>query len=190
MNSPAILLAPLALLLSAPLLDQPAAVPRAGQEAAESPQGALPPMGFQRPVAEPLRVLENARHRPDPEQVRIEQRVIIRILPGPPSVREEQLADLPRRPLPQRYQEEELKGCVPVNAIVATQPASEDRLLLFMRDRRILSAALERACNAHDFYSGFYIDQPQICGGRAKIQSRTGSRCKVEHLNRLVAVSD
>ena len=74
------------------------------------------------------------------------------------------------------------------------EPAPEqNRILLFMRDRRVLSAALERACSARDYYSGFYVERNedgQLCARRDTLQSRAGASCKVAQLNRLVAVRD
>ena len=62
-----------------------------------------------------------------------------------------------------------------------------------MRARRILSVALERACDARAYYSGFYVERSedgQLCARRDLLQSRAGASCKVAQLNRLVAVND
>jgi hypothetical protein len=127
-------------------------------------------------------------------QVRIEERVIIRIAPSNPARSERALSSIPGRSAGQTaFQEEKLDGCIPVAAIAAVQPAEQNRLLLFMRDRQVLSAALERACNSDDFYSGFYIErQPdgQLCSNRDQLQSRAGASCRVAQINRLVAVRD
>jgi hypothetical protein len=144
-----------------------------------------------------LPALVGERHGAAPEdavaqQVRIEERVIIRIAPSNPAVSERMLSSIPRRPSGRStFQEEELDGCIPVTAIAAVQPAEQNRLLLFMRDRRILTAELERACNAEDFYSGFYIERQkdgQLCSNRDRLQSRSGASCRVAQINRLVAV--
>lgn len=122
--------------------------------------------------------------------VRIERRVIIRITPTAPSTRQQMLAQLPRREMPTRFEEEKIKGCIPIKDIAGTQPAHPNRLLLFMHDRRVLSVALERSCSARDFYSGFYVERNKdgmICSGRDRLQSRTGSSCGVAKLSRLVA---
>lgn len=127
-------------------------------------------------------------------QVRIEERVIIRIGPISPATSQRALAPLPQRPSGETvFRERKLDGCVPVSAIAAVQPAERNRLLLFMRDREILSAALERSCNAADFYSGFYVERQadgQLCSGRDRLQSRSGANCRVSQFNRLVAVRD
>ena len=61
-----------------------------------------------------------------------------------------------------------------------------------MRDRRVLSAALERSCSPQDFYSGFYIERQdgQLCAKRDHLQSRAGASCQISRLNRLVASRD
>ncbi len=92
-----------------------------------------------------------------------------------------------------QFQEQKLDGCIAIDAIAGVEPAQQNRLLLFMRDRRVLTAALERACNPEDYYSGFYVERNedgQICAKRDKLQSRAGASCRVAQLNRLVAVRD
>ncbi len=126
-------------------------------------------------------------------QVRIEQRVVIRITPQRQGNRNSLLAQLPQRPLNTRYEEREMERCIPVNRISGVQTGNGNRLLLFMRDQRILSINLERACRARDFYSGFYIERNedgQLCVDRDELQSRSGARCEVERMSELVAVDD
>lgn len=187
----ALLLAPLALLL-------PATVGlRAAPEAEivrDGPQS-RPPLiaGAGSALARPLRALTPDRLDEPSFQVRIEQRVIIRISPGTPNAREQMMATLPRRASREGYLEERLRGCVPISTIVGVQPGPNNRLLLFMSDRRVLTAGLDRSCNAQDFYSGFYIERNEdgrLCSGRDHLQSRAGASCAVESLNRLVAVRD
>ncbi len=121
--------------------------------------------------------------------------VIIRITPSSRAAREQMMADLRRQGASQTsYAEEKLNGCIAIAGIAGVQPAPEqNRLLLFMRDRRVLSVALERACNPRDYYSGFYVersDDGQLCARRDLLQSRAGASCKVAQLSRLVAVRD
>lgn len=132
-------------------------------------------------------------------QVRIEQRVIIRIMPGrvgrplPPNARDPRrglFAEFEERGGP-RLVERRMSQCVPVGGIEAVQPDGPSRLLLFMRDQRIVSAALEKGCNARDYYSGFLIDRTsdgQICASRDKLQSRTGASCTMNKLRQLVEI--
>ena len=189
MNSFAAFLTPLALLLpAAPALlphgaapeDEPAWAATEQDKAAGS---------FALAPATPLRLLEEARRPRVAGQVRLEQRVIIRIAPSSPQRMERSLSELNRSS--DRFEEVRLGECIPINMIAAVAP-QENRLLLFMRDRRILSASLERACNPEDFYSGFYIERQdgQLCERRDRLQSRAGASCRVTRLNRLVPARD
>lgn len=191
MNSVAAFLAPLALLLPALAADQPRIAARAG-EAAHSASGKQgPATGFDAAGAEPFRALQEARRPPIVGQVRIEQRVIIRIAPSSPAARERMLAELPRGA--SGFEERRMGGCVAIDDIVGVQPAQENRLLLFMRDRRVLTASLERSCNSQDYYSGFYLERNadgRLCPRRDALQSRAGASCRVAQFNRLVAVRD
>jgi hypothetical protein len=193
MNSLVALLSPLALLLPAIAADRQAGPgDLAAHEAAERGDASK---GFNSLPAGPFEVLQQARRPQELGQVRIEQRVIIRISPSSPAAREQMMADLRRQgSSPTSYQEEKLDGCIAISGIAGVQPApQQNRLLLFMRDRRILSAALERACNARDYYSGFYVERSedgQLCARRDLLQSRAGASCKVAQLSRLVAVRD
>ena len=192
MNSLLALLSPLALLLPAAAGQLPGAAP-AQEIAREAPVAEAAPMGFDGSASPAFKVLEQARDVPIERQVRIDQRVIIRISPSPPGAFEQLMRSPPRRAAPQRFEEEKMDGCVPIQAIAAVQPSEENRLLLFMRDRRILSAALEKACNSEDFYSGFYIERSKdgdLCTRRDRLQSRAGASCRVTKLSRLVAVRD
>jgi hypothetical protein len=186
-------LSPLVLLLPAGAGELPAL--RGDLSVREAAERDAAPEGFDALPSAPFEVLKEARRPSELGQVRIEQRVIIRISPGTSAAREQMLADLRRQGnSPTSYQEEKLNGCIAVSSIAGVQPApAQNRLLLFMRDRRILSAALERACNARDYYSGFYIersDDGQLCARRDRLQSRAGASCQVAQLNRLVAVRD
>jgi hypothetical protein len=161
----------------------------------EAPEREDASKGFNTLPSGPFDVFRQARLPTSLGQVRIEERVIIRISPGTTAARQQMMADLRSRGTSvTRYEQEKLRGCIAVSGIAAVQPwAEQNRLLLFMRDRRILSAALERACNARDFYSGFYVERNedgQLCAKRDLLQSRAGASCRVAQLNRLVAVRD
>lgn len=193
MNPFVAILSPLALLLPALAGERPAE--RDDLSVHEATGRKDTPKGFDALPSEPFDVLREARGPLEFGQVRIEQRVIIRISPGTGAARQQMLADLQSRGSATRaYQEERLEGCIAVANIAGMEPAPEqNRILLFMRDRRILSAALERACNARDYYAGFYVernDDGQLCARRDTLQSRAGASCKVAQLNRLVAVRD
>lgn len=191
MNSLVALLSPLAVLLpfcAAQLPGGPAARPDVAHAA---PEPASPRLGFDQSAAGPLRVLEAARRPPVENQVRIEQRVIIRIAPSSQRKFEQSMGRLARDA--DDFREQRTGNCIPIASIAGVFPSQENRLLLLMRDRRVLSAALERACKAEDFYSGFYVersDDGQLCTRRDRLQSRAGASCRVSRLSRLVAARD
>ncbi|MEE4200200.1 hypothetical protein [Erythrobacter sp.] len=138
--------------------------------------------------AGPLDMLERAQRA---QQVRIEQRVTIRISPRPAVNPNSLLARLPQRGTRAAYAEGEAQSCIPVAGISGVQTGTGNRLLLFLRDQRILSLSLERACRSRDFYSGFYVERSedgQLCVGRDLLQSRSGAKCEVEVMRRLVAI--
>jgi hypothetical protein len=188
MHSLFALAAPIAMML--PLVGEAVGVPAdAGSVAqASAPQcdaaaaagpGALPAIN-------PLSAL---RQSSVVRQVRIEQRVVVRIAPQPGPSRQNLLAEIPQRaPVPQ-FEERGKEKCVPLVDIAGVQTGSGNRLVLFLRDRRMISLNLEKACRARDFYAGFYVEKNkdgQICVDRDKLQSRTGARCQVETMRQLV----
>jgi hypothetical protein len=183
MNSLTILLTPLALLLPAAVTQWPE-----DEKAAHSSPREEVPAGLSVPPVEPLQFLEDAR-RPVENQVRIEQRVIVRIAPSSRQFFARSVAALEADA--DSFEEVRLHDCVPINMIAAVYP-QEHRLLLFMRDRQVLTATLERSCSPEDFYSGFYIERQdgQLCEKRDELKSRAGASCKVNRLSRLVAARD
>ena len=80
--------------------------------------------------------------------------------------------------------------CLPANGIVGVSDRGS-RLIIYMRDRSLISAQLEKACSPRDFYLGFYVersDDGQLCVGRDRLMSRAGAKCRISEMNRLVAV--
>lgn len=192
------LLAPLALSLSVAAMAEPAG------NASDEPTHMSPPSltaeaaSLQESNATPGTTSRwhvfDAKYRvPETHQVRIEQRVIVRIAPQNPSPRQSLMADLPNRPLPPRLVERRMENCVEVAKIAGVQTTRDDRLLLFLRDRRLVSANLEKSCRARDFYSGFYVEPSkdgQICIKRDKLLSRTGANCEIDRMRQLVAADE
>lgn len=126
-------------------------------------------------------------------QVRIEQRVVVRISPQPMSARQELAAQAFDRELTQRYQEKRIGKCLALEGIAAVQTGSGNRLVLYLRDQRMISVALDKSCRARDFYSGFYVERHkdgQLCVDRDQLQSRTGVKCEVERLHQLIEIKD
>ena len=127
---------------------------------------------------------------PEVRQVRIERRVTIRIAPQSPVPRTSLMAELPQQPAPPRLVERKMDDCVAVSSIAGVQTSGSDKLILYLRDRRMVSAQLERSCRARDFYSGFYLeknDDGRLCVKRDKLQSRSGANCEVDRMRQLVA---
>lgn len=150
------------------------------------------PLGFGPSQAMPSTLLDQAHRAPEQNQVRIQQRVIVRVSPAPPRARSQMLADLPRRPMRQSFAEVEHGDCVEVNDIVGVQPANDNRLLMFTRQRQVLAASLNDTCVARAFYAGFYVERSEdgrLCVARDLLQSRAGASCEVTEFSRLVAIS-
>ena len=125
------------------------------------------------------------------EQVRIERRTTIRITPLGPA--REMLADLPEAPLASRFRERKVGKCVPIAGIAGVQIGGDDRLMLYMRDQRMIGVSLEKACRARDFYSGFYLERNgdgRLCVDRDMIHSRSGASCSLSRLRQLVAIDE
>ncbi|MFO6447616.1 hypothetical protein ACLBKU_10770 [Erythrobacter sp. NE805] len=190
MHSLLALAAPLALML--PLVAETARLPAEGDEGeGGAPQCDAAGAPGVAPVAEVLNPLGAMRQSSAAQQIRIEQRVVVRITPAPLAARQNLLAELPQRPSAPRFEERRKEKCVGLGEIAGVQTGSGNRLVLFLRDRRMLSVNLEKACRARDFYSGFYVEKSKdgrLCVSRDKLQSRTGARCEVEVMRQLVAV--
>lgn len=155
------------------------------------PQSVLP-LGFDQNPASPFELLDEARRPATQNQVRIEQRVIVRVSPAPPRARTQMMADLPRRPMPRGFQEVAYGDCIAVEDIVGIQPTSDNRLLFFTTGNTVLAATLGENCVARAFYSGFYVERSEdgrLCVARDQLQSRAGASCQVAEFSRLVAVS-
>ena len=132
-------------------------------------------------------------------QVHIEQRVIIRVAPlmlNRPVIAPimEPLAEavVPISPsMNVRVRERRAAKCMPAAGISSVQPVSDGRLLFHLRDHRMIAARLEKACNARDFYMGFYMSKTldgQLCINRDQIHSRAGITCALKEVREFVPV--
>lgn len=173
-----------------------------------SPQGSEPPRPPETELAQPplpviagpeagrgaAWLLASESFRPPVEhQVRIEQRMTIRIAPRAEPPRANLVMDLPRRAVGPRFMERKMGKCLPVSGIVGVEAGGGNQLILFLRDRRMVSASLERACRARDFYSGFYLersDDGRLCVERDTLLSRSGANCQLTRFRQLVEVED
>jgi hypothetical protein len=201
MSFTSILFAPLMVLLPAASAVEPEPVlssERAASEAQPSPELYPPPDA---PASaetsfsdgSSFRLVVEAIKAREANQVRIEQRMTIRISPRPSPVRPNMLVDLPGREVGPRFLERKIGKCLAVSGIAGVQPNGGNRLLLFMRDQRIVSADLERACRARDFYSGFYLSRStdgRLCVDRDTLLSRSGANCKLSRIRQLIESDD
>ncbi|WP_394727558.1 hypothetical protein [Altererythrobacter sp. GH1-8] len=124
-------------------------------------------------------------------QVRIEQRVVIRISPAARAPRSNLMAEQTQPRAPQRFEERKMDDCIALKDISGVQPGSGNRLVLYMDDRTMISAQLDKSCRARDFYSGFYVERNEdgkLCVARDKLQSRSGPNCELTRMRRLVPV--
>lgn len=119
-------------------------------------------------------------------QVRVEERMVIRIAPHSAS---RQMLATQAQPPPPRYLERKIGKCLPLAAISGVRIGLDDRLLLLMRDRRLIGASLDKTCHARDFYSGFYVERARdgrLCVDRDMLLSRSGASCSLSRLRQLV----
>lgn len=195
-----VLLAPLAALLSGgepidasqgrlgvsqggPGVEAPSAQAQSDAELARVPVSA--PIAEQDLGAFPV---SDSFRAPAENQVRIEQRITIRIAPRA-SAPLRPMFDMPDRTRAPRISERHMGKCVPIGGIAGVQVGQDNRLMLFLRDRRTVSLGLEKSCRAQDFYSGFYVERSpdgQLCVDRDRLQSRSGANCALTRLRQLV----
>lgn len=175
-----------------PVQSAPAVAAAAHSEALDTPEF---PGAIEYPVTArsvPLHSLKvTLRQSTEQGTVRIERRVYVRIAPRSVSARRNMLAQLPVRS--RRYEEKASANCVPVSRIAGVETGSGNRLLLFLRDRKIMSVNLEKACRARDFYSGFYVERKKdgkLCVNRDTLQSRNGARCDIARMMQLKAIEE
>ncbi|MCH2487008.1 MAG: hypothetical protein MK010_04600 [Erythrobacter sp.] len=128
---------------------------------------------------------------PAANQVRIERRVIVRISPrAVPAQSFAPTAVQTRAPV--RFVARPMDDCLPVSSIAGVRASNGNRLLLYLRDRRLVSAQLERSCSSRDYYSGFYFEPNEdgrLCVDRDRLLSRTGAKCSLSNMSQLVAVA-
>lgn len=130
------------------------------------------------------------------QQVRIEQRVTIRISPraAPMPMMPSAMADLEGggRGEP-RFVERKIGKCLALNGIAGVQAGPRNKLMLMLRDGRVVSATLDKACQGRDYYSGFLVAKNadgMLCTGRDELLSRSGSNCKVNGFRQIVEIDD
>ena len=186
-----VLLAPLAALLpGGGPVDAPQDVPMAEVASPDASSRLFSPPPLDPIAGEDMEAfpVSDSFRAPVEHQVRIEQRITIRIAPRT-SVPQRLMLELPERTRP-HMSERRIGKCLPIAGIAGVQVGRDNRLMLFMRDRRTISLGLEKSCRARDFYAGFYVERSpdgQLCVDRDRLQSRSGANCALTRLRQLVA---
>jgi len=189
MNMGAVLLAPLMLLISAVGGHREQTAIRSDDVAASASSVSLEENWSEWPIGA-VRSFE-----PDSAwQVRIEQRMTIRIAPrAAMPLPRDMFAAVPQSVPGARYSERKIGKCLPISAIAGVEPNGPSNLILFMRDRRMINAQLERSCLARSFYSGFYLSRStdgNVCVDRDTLLSRSGTACKLLRIRQLIEVDE
>ncbi|WP_404480737.1 hypothetical protein [Novosphingobium sp. BL-52-GroH] len=150
------------------------------------PSYELPAYSTASPIA--ARLLRDALPQ-DAWQIRIEQRMTIRITPRATMPLPDMLVGMPGGDGVPQLTERKIGKCLSIAGIASVRPDRANRLLLFMRDRRVVSAELDRSCRARDFYSGFLLEPSEdgrICVDRDTLLSRNGMNCKLTRIRELI----
>ncbi len=148
-----------------------------------------PASGLELPVA------AEGYRAPDAEQVRIEQRITIRVSPRPlpmPVMRNMIVEEDDASGGP-RFIERKIGRCLPLSVVAGVQPGPDNKLVLLLRDNRLISASLDKNCNSRDFYSGFLVERNSdgmICIGRDSLLSRSGVSCRIHGLRQLIVADN
>ena len=128
--------------------------------------------------------------QPVQHQVRVERRVIVRITPfSARRAASEMSIPLPSEAVRAESAASDVKGgCIPLADVAGVRLSEQRRILLFLRDRSVVSASFERSCPVQAFYSGFYVERPRdglLCSGRERLHARSGADCKLGGFSRL-----
>jgi hypothetical protein len=123
----------------------------------------------------------------DFEQVRIDQRVIIR-LPSPAAVpaavgaQRQSVAKI-------KYKEQKIGKCLWVDKLGGSRPGPDRTLDLLTRDGILIRAYLGDGCLAREFYAGAYMERShdgKICVNRDLLYARTGAKCEIDKFRLLI----
>jgi hypothetical protein len=109
-------------------------------------------------------------------QVTIERNTIIRIRPT-------------RNIRPQKFKEKGAPNCLPWSNMAAAMISSPTTIDLIVKGGTRYRVKLQKACQAIDFYSGFYVKATRdgrVCEDRDMIHSRSGGECGISKFKTLV----
>ena len=124
-------------------------------------------------------------------QVRVEQRVIIRVPRQSPAAgnMSSRIAEMAK---PVRYKEEKIGKCLLMDRLVGSRPGTKQSLDLVTREGAMIRAYLGDGCLAREFYAGAYMERPQdgkLCVDRDLLHARTGAKCEVDKFRLLTPQS-
>lgn len=109
-------------------------------------------------------------------QVTIERSTIVRIRPT-------------RNVKPQKFKEKGAPNCLPWSNMAAAMISSPTTIDLIVKGGTRYRVKLQKACQAIDFYSGFYVKATRdgrVCEDRDMIHSRSGGECGISKFKTLV----
>lgn len=127
------------------------------------------------------------RLKTDFDQVRIDQRVIVRLpstaaAPATVGAQRDAVAKI-------KYKEQKIGKCLWVDKLGGSRPGPNRTLDLLTRDGIIIRAYLGDGCLAREFYAGAYMERSydgKICVDRDLLYARTGAKCEVEKFRLLI----
>lgn len=125
-------------------------------------------------------------------QVVIEQQIIIRVPARRSTLNNFSAAGeggVTRRGERIVWKEKKGPKCVSMRDVAGMQTTHRDSIDLLTRQNQRLRAQLNRGCQAHDFYAGFYMEgneDGRLCEGRDQIHARTGAKCEVSKFRLMV----
>ena len=123
----------------------------------------------------------------DFDQVRIDQRVIVRF-PAPDSVpatvgaQRQSVAKI-------KYKEKKIGKCLWLNKLGGSRPGPDRSLDLVTRDGILIRAYLGDGCLAREFYAGAYMERSydgKLCVNRDLLHARTGAKCDIDKFRLLI----
>lgn len=120
-------------------------------------------------------------------QVRIDQRVIVR-LPSPPATAS---ANALRKSsaVPVRYKEQKVGKCLWIEKLAGSRVGTKQSLELLTKDGVLIRAYLGDGCLAREFYAGAYMERPydgKLCVERDLLHARTGAKCEIDRFRLLI----
>ena len=121
-------------------------------------------------------------------QVRVEQRVIIRV-PAQRVSAASISVGAPSRSAPIKFHEKKIAKCLMMDRLVASRPGPKESLELVTRDGALVRAYLGKGCLAREFYAGAYMERPddgRLCVDRDLLYARTGAKCEIDKFRLLV----